>query len=284
MKVVILGAKGMLGMELSEVFKEYKPFLLDKEDLDITDKKKVKEYLISLRPDLVINSAAWTAVDDAEKDENKNLVMKINGFAVGEIAKICNELGSILIHYSTDYVFSGRKRKGYLEKDTPSPLSTYGKSKYLGEKLLLENCKKFYLIRTSTLFGKYGKNFVENILNLAKEKEILKVVDDHISNPTYAKDLALKTLEIIREKYPYGIYHITNFGYVSRFGLAKKSVDIFYELTGKKLAKIIPCSLKEFPTLAKRPKVSILINSKVPFLRSWQDAVYEYISENLKKF
>jgi len=286
MTVLILGAQGMLGHELATIFKGFKPILWDRPELDITNKAQVNVKLTEIRPDLVINAAAYTAVDDCET--NRGLADKINGAAVGYLAQACKKISAILVQYSTDYVFSGRKKTGYQEKDKPkTPVNYYGVSKLLGEKNLQKYTDKFYLIRTSWLYGKYGKNFVATMLDLAKKQiagELaapLKIVNDQFGKPTYARDLAKRTRELVESQKPFGIYHATNEAGPEGISWYDFARGIFREAVKLKLLvkmpKIKPCTSGEFLRPARRPKYSMLVNTKLPRSRTWQVALREYL-------
>ncbi|HEB01582.1 MAG TPA: NAD(P)-dependent oxidoreductase, partial [Candidatus Portnoybacteria bacterium] len=174
-KTLILGVQGQLGSELSKIFPQ--AIAWDKDNLDITDRRQVETKISQLKPDLVINAAAYTKVDDCEK--NRELALKVNGQAVGYLAETCRKKQIILVHFSTDYVFSGDKPEGYKEDDRPGPpINVYGESKLLGERLLQKNCQKYYLIRTAWLFGQTGPNFVQAILKKASQGQSLEVVND----------------------------------------------------------------------------------------------------------
>jgi len=277
-KIIIIGAQGMLGQELAKVFQKDEPLLWDLPQLDITDKDRVEQKIFKERPDIIINAAAYNDVDGAEK--NETLANKINGYAVGYLAKAINVVRGILVHYSTDYVFKGDNKEGYIEENQPNPQSAYARSKYLGEQELQKNIKKFYLIRLSRLFGQAAisqnakKSFIDQMLELAKTKSEINVVNEELSCPTYALDLANQTKLIIKNQRPFGIYHVTNSGACTWYDLAK---EIF---TIKKIdVKLNPVSSDFFPRLAKRPKYSVLINTKLPALRSWQEALREYLIE-----
>ncbi|HLD30650.1 MAG TPA: sugar nucleotide-binding protein, partial [Patescibacteria group bacterium] len=222
MKILITGSSGMLGQELVREFKEnnYEVLGWDKSELDITDREMVLDKIKNIKPEIIINSAAYNAVDKIEEsEEDKKIANKINGLAVGYLAEVAKDIEAIFVHYSTDYVFGGRKVGGYKETDKPNPQSEYAKSKLLGEEeLLKQQGLRFYLIRTSRLFGKPAvsegakKSFVDVMLQLAETKDNLDLIDEELSSPTYVCDLARRTREIIEEKKSYGIYHITNFG------------------------------------------------------------------------
>lgn len=276
MRVLILGNKGMLGADLQEIFRDHEVFGWDKEKIDISNERQVEEKVNELEPDVIINSAAYNAVDEAEK--NPNLANSINGDAVGFLAKNCKKNDIILVHYSTNYVFDGTNKNGYREKDKPNPQSKYAKSKVLGEQLLQKFTKKFYLIRTARIFGNLAKSsiakksFVNMMIELASKQSEIKVVDEEYSNTTYSKDLAKRTKEILEWKKPYGTYHVTNEGACTWYEFAKK----IFEYKGIDI-KIIPVTSKEFPRPAARPLYSALINTKLPTMRKWEDALKEYL-------
>lgn len=276
MKILILGAKGMLGNELAKVFSDeekYKVTLWDRDELDITDKKAVEEKLSALLPDVVINSAAYTAVDRAESEEE--LVYKINAYAVGYLAEISKEIGAMLVHFSTDYVFDGENSEGYVEDYTErNPATVYGGSKKLAEEKIEKSGSEYYIVRTQWLFGSSGKNFIETMIGLASEGRDLRVVNDQFGSPTYAKDLAERVKGLIEENRPSGIYHITNSNTCNWYEFAVK----IFELAGMN-PNITPVDSAEFASAAKRPKYSMLINTKLPPLRSWEDALQAYLIE-----
>jgi len=282
-KILILGAKGMLGSDLCLVFKKEKPIFWDRKNLDITKKKKTEIEIRKLNPDIVINAAAYTNVEMAEKQFA--LAKQINTQAVKTLAKICAEIKATLIHYSTDYVFGGKKKSGYLEDDKPTKsVNKYGLSKLFGEKSILkikdQNPNfKFYLIRTSWLFGsrrqpQKHKNFISTILRLAKDKKELKIINDQFGKPTYTFDLAQATKKLLISKKPFGIYHLSNEGITNWYQFAREIIKL-----SKNKAVIKPCKTSEYQTLAKRPKYSILINTKFFKLRSWKLALRDYLKK-----
>jgi dTDP-4-dehydrorhamnose reductase len=195
------------------------------------------------------------------------------------LAKSLSAAGGILVHYSTDYVFKGDKKRGYREDDRPDPQSAYALSKYLGEQAVQENADNFYLIRLSRLFGRPAasqgakKSFVQIMLELAQTKPEVNAVDEELDCPTYAPDLARRTREIIDQRKPLGIYHVTNSGGCTWYDFAR---EIF---TSKNISvKLNPVPASFFPRPAVRPKYSILLNTKLPSMRSWQEALKEFIS------
>lgn len=277
MKVLIIGAKGMLGQELVREFGENGNEVIswDKEEIDITKKDLVLEKVKSAEPGIIINAAAYNAVDKIEEGE-KELADSVNGYAVGNLSEAAEAVGALLVHYSTDYIFEGTAIDGYGEEEKPNPQSIYANSKLLGEQQLKN--RKHYLIRTSKLFGKPAKSvgakksFVDVMLDLANERDSMELVDEELSSPTYVRDLARRTQEIVDWKKPFGIYHVTNDGGCTWYGWAKK----IFELSGKSV-KLIPVSADKFPRPAKRPKYSILVNTKLPPMRSWEEALAEYL-------
>lgn len=276
MKILILGAKGMLGNELAKVFADkdkYDLTLWDRDELDITDQAAVGEKLSILGPDVVINSAAYTAVDKAESE--KSLVYKINAEAVGYLAEACKEIGAKIVHFSTDYVFDGNNIDGYAE-DFPerNPTTIYGGSKKLAEEKLEQSGSEYYIVRTQWLFGSSGKNFIETMISLANEGKDIRVVNDQFGSPTFAKDLAERVRELIESDKSSGIYHITNSGTCNWYEFALK----IFELANLS-PNVSPVDSTEFASPAKRPKYSMLINTKLPLLRSWEDALKEYLVE-----
>ncbi len=200
----------------------------------------------------------------------------VNGYAVGNLSEAAQAINGLLVHYSTDYVFEGKEIDGYKENDEPRPQSVYAASKRLGEQQLKN--KKYYLIRTSRLFGKPAqsegakKSFVDVMIKCAEEKDCLELVDEELSSPTYVLDLAKRTREIIEWKKSFGIYHATNEGGCTWYGWAKK----IFELSGKSV-KLIPVGADRFPRPAKRPKYSLLLNTKLPAMRKWEAALADYL-------
>jgi dTDP-4-dehydrorhamnose reductase len=258
--IIILGGRGMLGSDLVKEFPEARWF---GRELDITDRDKIRSAVLRAGPRIVINAAAYTDVDGCE--ENRDHAMLVNGEAPGFIAGACREAGATLVHYSTDYVFDGRQEE-YLESDIPGPINVYGESKLLGEQRIQEEMDDFRIVRTSWLFGVHGKNFVETIIALSEKEKSVRVVNDQFGKPTYTKDLAAITPDIIRQE-P-GIFHITNEGICSWFEFARAFIP-----------NAVPCTSEEFPRRAKRPKFSVLRNTRVPGMRHWKDALHEYLEE-----
>jgi len=279
MKILVTGAKGMLGTDLVPILKGkgHEVIATDIEELDITVPDQIKEVVRAAVPDIVINCAAYTQVDKAEEEPEKAFL--INGQGAQNLALVCKDLDIDLCHISTDYVFDGTKDGPYKPDDPPNPINTYGKSKLAGEKYIQELLKKFYIIRSSWLYGKYGKNFVYTVMDLAKKQKELRVVDDQFGSPTWTVTLAWAITDIIETK-KYGIYHVTDTteGGTSWYEYAKEIV----RLSGLQ-TEVIPVKTKEFPRPAPRPKnsvldlttVKLLLNESLP---SWKESLQKFLT------
>lgn len=278
MRILVTGARGMLGTDLICLLEEneHEVFATDIQELDITRKESLHEMVGAIFPDAIINCAAYTNVDKAEEEPDK--AFRINGLAVRNLAHVCRDLGIDLCHISTDYVFDGEKNGAYVPDDPPHPINTYGASKLAGENHIREILTKFYIVRTSWLYGKYGKNFVYTILRLAKEKKELKVVDDQIGSPTWTVTLSRVIERLIRTK-KFGIYHATDQteNGISWYDFAKEIVG----LLGLR-AEIIPIKTKDFPRPARRPLNSLfdltavesILDQKLP---TWKDSLRTFL-------
>lgn len=272
MNIVIIGAKGMLGSMLASVFSDLKPTLLDREEIDITNAQNVRDVIMPLQPDVIINAAAYTNVDGAE--EHKEDAFLVNETGVKILGEVANMVEAILVHFSTDYVFPGDKQDGYSEADSPGPaVNEYGKSKLAGERALVESGCKFYLVRTAWLYGPNGKNFVDTMIEFGKTKKHLNVVNDQFGSPTYTKDLAQFVRVLLEHQEPFGIYHGVNTGSASWFEFAE---TIFTMIAGMQV-DVKPVSSTEFPRPAKRPQYSILKRTKGSEFRDWKSALREYL-------
>jgi len=279
MRITLIGGFGLLGSEVRRVF-ECRGYELDvppHEALDITQRADVLMYLGSCpRADLVINCAAYTAADKAEAEPTQANI--VNGLGVRNLALVCKELDIPLVHISTDYVFSGERRSPWRIFDEREPVNAYGYSKYLGERYLETVNPKYYLVRTSWLFGAGGPNFVNTMLRLAAGGSELHVVNDQFGCPTYAADLAIAIADLV-ETGVYGTYHITNQGITNWYDYAELIVkEAGYDVS------VIPVSSAEFPRPARRPNYSALDPFPLEetighLLRPWQDAVLAYLEE-----
>jgi dTDP-4-dehydrorhamnose reductase len=298
-KILILGAKGNLGVQLQKIFEsEYEVIAWDREEIDITDKELILKKVDDLKPRIIINAAAFNAVDKCEEPEGFEAAKKLNVDAVGYLAQASLRVGAIFAQYSSDYIFDGKKSAGYKENDEPKPINKYGETKLLGEKEILKLSSqglKWYIIRTQKLFGPKGKSqaakpsFFDIIMKIANENELnasstfsgqanktneIKVVSEEKGRFTYTPDLARATKELIESEMAWGIYHIAN-SFACNWHRA--AVELF-KILGNKNVKLIPVPSSNFPRPAKRPKYSELLNTKLPELRDWREALREYLS------
>ena len=303
----------MLGAELVRVFggdKNYEVFAWDFDDIDIGNEPQAEKKVNGLAPGVIINAAAYNAVDKCEEPAEFEIAKKVNGLAPGYLAKAAKNIDATFIHYSSDYVFDGAKKEGYQEDDKPCSISKYGKTKLTGEELVKNIGGKFYIVRLQKLFGRSAaevalpsgkrsqgdgitisagtalsegrrnvgsgkKSFFETMLSLAETKKEFDMVDEESGNFTYAPDLAGRTKFLIESGLPFGVYHITNEGApVTWFGAAK----ILFEMASKDV-KLNPVPADKFPRPAKRPKYSVLLNTKLPPLRPWPEALREFLGK-----
>jgi len=276
MRIVIVGARGMLGTDLMRAFGGRGELTgLDIEELDITDEARCRACIGALSPDVVINAAAMTRVDDCESHAEE--AFRVNGVGAGNVAAAASESGARLVHYSTDYVFDGRKQGPYVEEDPPSPLGVYGRTKLQGEELVRARCGEHIIIRTAWLFGCDGPNFIRTILAAARNGRHLRVVNDQLGSPTYTVDLAENSVRLV-EAGVRGTYHVTNGGTCTWYELARFALDC----VGMGLARVDPVTTAEYPRPAPRPANSVLANARLlsegfPALRHWTEAVREYL-------
>lgn len=275
MKILILGAKGMLGSALVEQFKEGNEVLAwGREQVDVSDPGALASSITS-DFDMIVNAAAMADVDAAE--EKPDETMKTNSLPAAALADICNLLGMTYVHFSSEHVFSGANAKGYAERDKTEPLSVYGRAKEQSEKFAFDN-DRTYLIRTSRLFGDRGtsanaqESLVEKIRSQAASQGKLEAVHDEVASPTYVKDLAKAVRELVDSKRPFGTYHITNSGYATWYQLAQKIVEL-----SKINAAVNPVARRDQPRAAVIPRYGMLVNTKLPKLRNWEEALAEYL-------
>lgn len=281
MKVAIIGANGQLGTDLVSVFRqEHEVIPLTHKDLDVTVPSTLK-ILQVLRPEVIINTAAYVRVDDAEQEPEKALL--VNAVGALNVAKIARELGAINVYISSDYVFDGSKKEPYIEEDIPNPVNVYGASKYLGEVFTRNYSSRYYIIRVASLYGKAGArgkggNFVEFIIRKAKANEEIKVVNDMVMSPTYTKDVAVALSNFLKIQPEYGTYHMVNEGFCTWYEFAAAIL----KLTGLTV-RLIPIKTAELGRLAKRPLFSALRNRKLEYLgirmRHWKEALRDYLRE-----
>lgn len=276
--ILVTGANGQLGsdilLELNNRGIENKG--IDVDDLELTSEKKVIEYIEKLKPTCIIHCAAYTAVDKAEEPEEYKKCFDINVKGTEYIAKACNLIKATMVYISTDYIFDGNKVGEYDVDDIPNPLCNYAKSKLEGEKAVKANLEKYFIIRTSWLFGKKNTNFINTIISLAEKNGEVTIVSDQIGSPTYSEDLSKLIINMINSE-KYGIYHATNEGFCSWGDLAAFALKI------KNIkCKINLVSSDEYKTKARRPlnsklsKKSLLDNG-FSLLPNWEDAVKRYL-------
>jgi len=277
MKIFITGASGMLGKDLVKVLSREHEII--KKRVDITNLDKILEAVMKTKPDLIVHAAAFTDVDAAESARDQ--AYNVNVIGTRNVTVASSKTKAPILYISTDYVFDGEKSEGYYEFDKPNPINFYGMTKYLGEVYIKDLTNKFYIVRTSWLFGKHGRNFVKTMLKLADENEKIQVVNDQIGSPTYTRDLAEAIGKLIK-KPNYGIYHITNSGHCSWYEFAKKifkAANIHINLE--------PVDSQEFRRPAKRPRCSILKNYNWKMegftpLRDYRKALLDYLEEELR--
>lgn len=279
--ILVTGADGMLGVDLISCLEKRDfrlvPSTID--TMDIVNPDQVNHTLYSVKPDVVIHTAAYTAVDRAESE--KDLCMAVNRQGTWNIAHACRDIDAELVYISTDYVFDGTKTSPYEETDIPNPLNVYGQSKYLGEQAVCELVARHKIYRTSWLLGLSGisgANFLEKIFQAALAHNTLKVVSDQKGCPTFTFDLALMIDRLLNLP-EYGVFHVTNTGVCSWYELAKTAL----EMNGQSDVRVFPVSSAEFPRTARRPLNSVLASPRlvtlgIPKLRSWIEALHEYLS------
>jgi dTDP-4-dehydrorhamnose reductase len=285
MKILITGC-GMLGYDLCRVLENEELFCLDINEptfqapnfqiCDITNFEKTYRTITKINPEIVIHTAAWTDVDGAEK--NQENAYRLNIIGTRNVALSCQRFDASMIYISSDYVFDGEKKEPYIEFDKANPVSVYGKSKYYGEIIVQQLVNKFFIVRSSWLYGVNGKNFVKTILNLAKEKKELKIVNDQVGCPTHTKDFA-SAIKALFSTGLYGIYHITNSDTCSWYDFAKQIIKSLGSS-----CKVLPTTSEKLNRPAKRPKNSVLknfmweLNGFKP-LENWRQALKNYLEE-----
>lgn len=269
MKVLVTGADGMLGSDLCPMLEDAGFDVIETtiNELDVTYELNVRKVISDVKPDVVVHCAAYTNVDKAE--EEPDIAERINALATKYVAQACKKNNAVLVYISTDYVFNGKKNTPYEPTDETAPINVYGRTKLDGELEVKKNCDRYYILRTSWLYGHHGKNFVETMINLAKNSEV-KVVDDQTGCPTWTVDLSDAIISFIDEEPPYGIYHACGGGSTTWYGFAK---EIYNKMNLD--VNLLPCATEDFPRPAKRPAYSIMNNNGL--LRDWKLALNEYI-------
>jgi dTDP-4-dehydrorhamnose reductase len=279
-RILVIGAKGMLGtdlvQELRSSFPKDEVFGWDIDEIDITEENNTVARIQSVQPGIVINVAAYTDVDGCELHEEQ--AFAVNAEGMRHVALGARRCGAKVVYLSTDYIFDGKKGKPYLEDDPPHPLSVYGRSKLKGEQYVQKLVKDALIVRTQWLYGRHGNSFVASILRQAREKEVLSVVDDQIGSPTYTIDLS-KALSLLIERNAHGIFHVANSDLCTWYTYAQNIL----KLSGIRGVKVLPISSKELSRPAARPAYSVLDTQKLKgevgmTLRPWFEALQDYLS------
>ena len=281
--ILVTGANGQLGNEmrlLAEVNKEYTYFFTDVAELDICDEQAVMNFVTAHQIDIIVNCAAYTAVDKAE--DNQELCDKLNHVAPGYLAKAIQTRGGYLVQVSTDYVFDGTAHVPYTEEQPTCPDSVYGTTKLAGEQEAMKYCANTMIIRTAWLYSTFGNNFVKTMLRLGREKDSLGVIFDQIGTPTYARDLAVAIFAAIHKGIIPGIYHFSNEGVCSWYDFTQ----MIHHLADIKTCKLRPLHTEEYPTKAMRPHYSVLDKTKIKDIYGieipyWVDSLKECIDKLL---
>lgn len=274
MKYLVVGAMGQLGQELVNLLKEKNADFtaFNSHEMDITDRDRVFEVFENEQPDVILDAAAYTAVDAAE-EEGKELNWKVNQIGTKNLADAANKIGAKLVFVSTDYVFDGQKLGAYLESDTVNPQNEYGKAKLAGEEAVINSGAHYYIVRTSWVFGEFGSNFVYTMQKLGKKLEKLTVVDDQKGRPTWTRTLAEFMIHLIFVDAEQGIYNLSNEGEATWFEFAKM-------ILRNEAVTVEPVSSESFPTKAYRPKNSVLALNKAKQtgfdIPTWSEALKEF--------
>lgn len=291
-RILITGRNGQVGYELRRTLSTLgQVFAPGRSEMDLARPELIREQIQSLKPDIIVNAAAYTAVDQAETDTES--AMQINGTAPGIIAEEAKKAGAALIHYSTDYVFDGTKTTPYVETDEPNPVSVYGKTKLAGEQAIQAVDLPHLILRTSWVYGRHGRNFYNTILRLAHEREELGIVDDQIGCPTWSRSIAEATGQLIAQQLPRGrgnyfadcagIYNLVSNGQVSWHGFARCFLELDPSREQQTLKTLKAIGTSDYPTPARRPAYSVMSTEKLTRtfglqMPAWEQCV-ELISE-----
>lgn len=289
-RILIIGKAGQLGRELERAFAGFGPIVAaGRDSVDLTDAEQTRTLVRSVAPDVILNAAAYAAVDRAEFEHD--LALAINAQAPRILAEEARRRNALLVHYSTDYVFDGKKSEPWTESDKPYPLNVYGASKLAGEQAIQEVGGKYLIFRTSWVYGPHGKNFLLTMLRLAKERDSLSIVSDQIGAPTTSIELARTTHAVVTSALAgrfgatqdwSGLYHMTCGGSTSWFGFAEAIFTRASELLGITAPQLASIATKDYPTDATRPLNSVLSNAKLHArfglqLAAWESALEEVL-------
>jgi dTDP-4-dehydrorhamnose reductase len=280
MRILITGKNGQVGAELSRLYHSRQDVVLTgREECDLSSEQSIRHTVRRVKPTVILNAGAYTAVDQAEKEPG--LCFAINAHAPRVLAEEAARLDALLIHYSTDYVFNGEKAEPYLETDPISPVNVYGESKAAGEAAIAEAAHRFLVLRTSWVYGAQGKNFLRTMLRLGAERPELRIVDDQLGAPTSAAAIASATVRLVEQAdAPAGIYHMTAAGSTSWCGFARA---IFEAGVLSSQPRVQPIASSDYPTPARRPANSVLVNDKFAHafhfrLPTWQQQLNEVLA------
>jgi dTDP-4-dehydrorhamnose reductase len=285
-RILVIGAKGMLGKDLVEILRsssrvdqhlDWEVFGWDIEEIDIQEEKNTVTKIESLRPNIVINIAAYTNVDGCESHDEK--AFAINAEGMRHVALGALRCRAKVVYLSTDYIFDGKKREPYLEDDPPHPLSVYGRSKLRGEQYVQEMVEDALIVRTQWLYGKYGNNFVASVLRQAREKKVLSIVNDQVGSPTYTIDLS-RAISVLIQCDARGVFHVANSDLCTWFVFGQEIL----KLSGMEEVRIVPISSEELGRPATRPLYSVLNTEKLKretgmTLRPWSEALRDYLRD-----
>jgi dTDP-4-dehydrorhamnose reductase len=271
--ILVTGANGQVGWELQRTLATLgRVVAIDVADLELTNPGAVRQFVRTLRPTVIVNPAAYTAVDKAEGEAERALAHAVNAVAPGVLAEEARDLKALFIHFSTDYVFDGSKREPWLETDAPCPLGVYGQTKLEGERAVLAAEGASLIFRTSWVYGTRGVNFLRRILELAREREELRIVDDQVGAPTWSRMLAEAIAQILAQGIHNsfgswcarsGIYNLTSRGETTWYGFAKAFLELDARRSEQKLKRLVPITTAEYPTPAKRPAYSLLSHDRL---------------------
>jgi dTDP-4-dehydrorhamnose reductase len=272
-RILITGGRGQLGHELQQALSADSVQALGRQELDVTDAVAVSRTVGQFRPQVVIHAAAHT--DTAGCEADPELAMRVNGEGTRLVALACRESDAAMLYVSTNEVFDGQKDEPYLESDEPEPVNAYGRSKLAGERYVRSLLDRFYIVRTAWLYAARGNNFPSKVLRVAANEGELRFVTDEIASPTWARDLALAIVTLIGQS-GYGVYHLTNSGWCSRYQWAERVLD----LAGRGDLALCPVTQAEYGAPYRKPSYSALANQTAAavgiVLRPWQEALQEY--------
>jgi dTDP-4-dehydrorhamnose reductase len=291
--ILVTGKSGQVGWELQTTLAPLGAVTaLDVEQMDLAKPDAIRRVVRELKPGIIVNAAAYTAVDKAESEPD--LAMQVNGVAPGILAEEAKRLGAILVHYSTDYVFDGELQRAYTEEDAPNPVNAYGKTKLAGERAIESVGGQYLILRSSWVYSARGANFVLTVLRLARERPELAMVDDQAGSPTWARALAGATAELLRRKNLVsrhsGVYHLAAGGHTSRYEFAKVIVETMKDISGdpRGWAKLSPITTAQYPLPARRPPHPVMSMNRIKqafgiSMQHWDDQLRAFILELASK-